>query len=51
MRNATLVESLHGIETIKSQGAESVIQARWERTNAFLSTANIRMRALSALAT
>ena len=51
MRNATLVESLSGIETIKSQGAESVIQARWERNNAFLSTTNIQMRALSARAT
>ncbi len=50
-RNATLVESLHGIETIKSQGAEASVQAKWERTNAFLSTANIRMRSLSTLAT
>lgn len=50
-RNATLVESLHGIETIKSQGAEAAVQARWERTNAFLSATNIRMRALSSLAT
>ena len=50
-RNATLVESLHGIETIKSQGAESSVQAKWERTNAFLSTTNIRMRSLSTLAT
>ena len=51
MRNATLVESLNGIETIKSQGAEAGIQAKWERTNAFLSTTNVRMRSLSALAT
>lgn len=51
MRNATLVESLNGIETIKSQGAEASIQTRWERTNAFLSSTNIRMRSLSALAT
>jgi ATP-binding cassette subfamily C protein LapB len=51
MRNATLVESLTGIETIKSQGAEGAIQAKWERTNAFLSTTNIQMRALSARAT
>ena len=50
-RNATLVESLHGIETIKSQGAEASVQAKWERTNAFLSTTNIRMRSLSTLAT
>jgi len=51
MRNATLVESLSGLETIKSQGAESAIQAKWERTNAFLSATNIQMRALSARAT
>jgi ATP-binding cassette subfamily C protein LapB len=50
-RNATLVEALHGIETIKSQGAESSVQSKWERTNAFLSTTNVRMRSLSTLAT
>ncbi len=48
LRNATLVESLAGIETIKSQGAQGVIQARWERTNAFLSATQIKMRGLSA---
>ena len=51
MRNATLVESLNGIETIKSQGAEAAIQSKWEQTNAFLSTTNIRMRGLSTMAT
>ncbi len=50
-RNATLVESLNGIETIKTQGAEGLIQSRWEQTNAFLSSTNMRMRELSALAT
>lgn len=50
-RNATLIESLTGIETIKSLGAESVIQARWERSNQFLSRVNVRMRALSSKAT
>lgn len=49
-RNATLVESLTGIETIKTQGAESQIQARWERANQFLSTLNVRMRGLSSTA-
>jgi ATP-binding cassette subfamily C protein LapB len=49
-RNATLVESLTGIETIKSQGAESQIQSRWERANQFLSTLNVRMRGLSSTA-
>ena len=47
-RNATLVESLAGIETIKTQGAEGVIQARWERINTFLARINVRMRGLSA---
>ena len=50
-RNATLVESLAALETIKSQAAEGVIQARWEQNNAFLSSAQVRMRALSARAT
>ncbi|HEX5357268.1 MAG TPA: type I secretion system permease/ATPase [Aquabacterium sp.] len=49
-RNATLVESLTGIETIKSQGAEGLIQARWERANQFLSALNVRMRGLSSTA-
>jgi ATP-binding cassette subfamily C protein LapB len=50
LRNATLVESLTAIETIKSQGAESVVQSKWERANAFLARTNVRMRALSASA-
>jgi ATP-binding cassette, subfamily C, bacterial LapB len=49
-RNATLIESLTGIETIKAQGAEGAVQAKWERANVFLSRVNIRMRALSASA-
>jgi ATP-binding cassette subfamily C protein LapB len=50
LRNATLVESLTGIETIKSQGAESVVQARWERANAFLAKTQVKMRAISSSA-
>ena len=48
LRNSTLVECLTGIETIKSQGAESVIQARWERTNVHLAATNVKMRGLSS---
>lgn len=48
MRNSTLVEALTGIETIKSQGAESLIQARWERTNVHLAATNVKMRSLSS---
>ena len=47
MRNATLVEALTGIETIKAQGAEGVIQSRWEKTNVFLSATSVKMRGLS----
>lgn len=49
-RNATLVESLTGIETIKSQGAEHQIQSRWERANIYLAELNVRMRRLSSAA-
>ncbi|WP_395690907.1 type I secretion system permease/ATPase [Piscinibacter sp.] len=49
-RNATLVESLTGIETIKAQGAESVVQARWERANAFLAATGVKMRGVSSTA-
>jgi ATP-binding cassette, subfamily C, bacterial LapB len=49
-RNATLIESLTGIETIKAQGAEGAIQAKWERANTFLARINVRMRALTASA-
>lgn len=47
-RNATLIESLTGIETIKTQGAEGVIQARWERANRFVAGINVRMRGISS---
>lgn len=50
MRHATLVESLTGIETIKSQGAEASVQARWERNNVFLAGVNVQMRSLTAWA-
>jgi ATP-binding cassette subfamily C protein LapB len=50
-RNATLIEALTGLETLKTQGAEGLVQARWEHTNAFLSATQVRMRELSAKAT
>jgi ATP-binding cassette, subfamily C, bacterial LapB len=50
MRNATLIEALTGIETIKSQAAESVVQGKWERANVFLANTGVKMRALSAAA-
>ncbi|MES2886783.1 MAG: type I secretion system permease/ATPase, partial [Pseudomonadota bacterium] len=48
LRNATLIESLSAIETIKSQGAEGVVQAKWERANVFLARMNVKMRGVAA---
>ena len=48
LRNATLIESLTGIETIRSQGAVGVTQAKWERANSFLASATVKMRSLSS---
>ncbi|MEN9316888.1 MAG: hypothetical protein RIS35_3281, partial [Pseudomonadota bacterium] len=50
-RNATLVESLVGIEAIKTLGAEGVIQQRWERSASLLAIVGSRLRLLAASAT
>lgn len=49
-RNATLVESVAGLETLKAQGAEGGIQAKWERANTHLAGVSIQMRSLSSRA-
>ncbi|QRM19021.1 type I secretion system permease/ATPase [Dechloromonas sp. TW-R-39-2] len=51
LRNATLIESLTALETIKTQGAEGVMQSKWEKSVAFVSQVNNKMRFLSAAAT
>ena len=51
LRNAALVESLTALETIKTQGAEGVVQSKWERTTAFLARTSAKLRLLSASAT
>ncbi len=51
LRNSALIESLTALETIKTQGAEGVVQNKWERTTAFLARSNTQMRLLSASAT
>ncbi|HEY9097964.1 MAG TPA: type I secretion system permease/ATPase [Thiobacillus sp.] len=48
MRNATLVESLVGLESIKALGAESVMQRKWEMSANFLSRTGAQLRLLSA---
>ena len=50
LRNATLVESLTALETIKAQGAEGQIQQKWEKTAAFLARVTSQLRLLSASA-
>lgn len=51
LRNATLVESLTALETIKSHGAEKLMQSRWEKSAAFLARTSGEMRLLSTSAT
>lgn len=46
-RNATLVESLVGLEAIKAHGAEGGIQRGWERTTLFLAQVGTRLKLLS----
>ncbi|WLD58811.1 type I secretion system permease/ATPase [Salinispirillum sp. LH 10-3-1] len=43
-RNATLVESLVGLETVKSFQAEQRLQSIWERTTAYLADKSARNR-------
>jgi len=46
-KNSTLVESLVGLETVKSQSAESFLQRSWEKSVAHLAKWSQRMRLLS----
>ena len=48
MRNANLVESLVGLETVKALGAESVMQRKWERSAIFLARVSNQLRLLAA---
>jgi ATP-binding cassette, subfamily C, bacterial LapB len=48
LRNAALIESLVGLETIKSLGAEGVMQRKWEESAAFLARTSTRLRLLSS---
>jgi ATP-binding cassette subfamily C protein LapB len=50
-RSATLIESLSALETIKTQGAEGVMQSKWEKSVSFVARVNNQMRFLSAAAT
>ena len=47
MRNATLIESLVGLDTIKAMGAESRMQRKWEDSTSFLAHVGVQLRLLS----
>ncbi|MBI5898751.1 MAG: type I secretion system permease/ATPase [Rhodocyclales bacterium] len=50
LRNATLIESLTALETIKANGAEGLMQAKWESSAAFLARTSATLRLLSSSA-
>lgn len=47
-RNSTLIESLVGLETIKTQCAEGIMQGKWEQSVAFLARVSSDLRYMSA---
>lgn len=49
-RNATLVESLTGLESLKAHGGEGPMQEKWEKSAAFLARVSSRLRLLSSTA-
>jgi ATP-binding cassette subfamily C protein LapB len=51
LRNSILIESLTALETIKSHGAESQMQTKWENATAFLSRVSGQLKMLSASST
>ncbi len=47
-RNSTLIESLVGLETIKTQCAEGVMQRKWEQSVAYLARVSSDLRYMTA---
>lgn len=48
MRNATLIESLVGLETVKALGLEGRMQRRWEKSAAYLTEVGGKLKMLSS---
>jgi len=48
LRNATLIESLVGLDTVKAMAAESIMQKRWEHSASFLARVSIQLRLLAS---
>jgi len=49
-KSVVLIESLTGLETIKSIGAESLVQRKWEQSIGFISKFSRRVKILSSTA-
>lgn len=47
-RNAALIESLVGLETVKSMGVEGQMQGKWEKSALFLSEVGSKLKLLSS---
>jgi ATP-binding cassette, subfamily C, bacterial LapB len=47
LRNATLIESLVGLETVKALGIEGSMQRKWEHSASFLTEVGSKLRLLS----
>lgn len=48
-RNANLVESLSGLDTVKTLNAQSEMQRRWESATEFLAQMNTRIKRISSV--
>jgi len=48
IRNATLIESLVGLETVKALGIEGHMQRKWEHSSHFLTEVTSKLRLLTA---
>jgi len=48
IRNATLIESLVGLETVKALGIEGQMQRKWEHSSHFLTAVTSKLRLLTA---
>lgn len=48
IRNATLIESLVGLETVKALGIEGSMQRKWEKSAAYLTEISSKLKLLSA---
>jgi ATP-binding cassette subfamily C protein LapB len=51
LRNASLIESLTGLETVKALAAEQVMQQKWESTSIYLAGINAKVKQFSATVT